>query len=221
MGDHGLAFLELFHRPSSLSDRSRLVRRGLVLNYLSIGYNAVEAMVSIFAGLVSGSVALISFGVDSAIELTSAGAAQVRLRRDHDPTGRQQLDARTHRVIGAAFLALAAYVTIDAGRTLWLREAPNASVPGIVILVLSVLIMPVLARAKRSVASALESRALNADAKQTSLCAYLSAIALGGVLLNALFDWWWADPVAALVMVPIIAKEGIEGISIPMRHDER
>jgi divalent metal cation (Fe/Co/Zn/Cd) transporter len=103
-------------------------------------------------------------------------------------------------------------VSIDAARTLWLREIPDASIPGIVILLLSVVIMPVLASAKRHVAARLESRALKADAKQTSLCAYLSAIALAGVLLNGLLGWWWADPVAALAMVPIIAAEGIEGI---------
>jgi divalent metal cation (Fe/Co/Zn/Cd) transporter len=195
-----------------MTDRSELVRRGLVLNYLSIGYNALEAVGSIAAGWIAGSVALVSFGVDSAIEFTSAGAAQVRLRRDFDHERRERLEVRTHRVIGASFLALALYVTIDAAQSLWQREIPERSVLGIVILALSVIIMPVLARAKRRIAVQLDSRALKADAKQTSLCAYLSVIALIGVLLNALLGWWWADPFAALAMVPIIAKEGIEGI---------
>jgi divalent metal cation (Fe/Co/Zn/Cd) transporter len=193
-------------------DRSKLIRRGLTLNYLTIGYNVVEAIVSLLAGLISGSVALLGFGIDSAIEVTSAGAAQVRLRGDYDRERRERLEMQTHRVIGASFLALAVYVSIDAARTLWLREIPDASIPGVVILLLSVVIMPVLASAKRHVAARLESRALKADAKQTSLCAYLSAIALAGVLLNGLLGWWWADPVAALAMVPIIAIEGIEGI---------
>jgi len=103
-------------------------------------------------------------------------------------------------------------VTIDSAKSLYFRERPDRSLIGILILTLSVLVMPLLARAKRSVARQLESRALEADAQQTSLCAYLSVIALLGVTLNALFGWWWADPVAALGMVPIIMKEGFEGI---------
>ena len=107
---------------------------------------------------------------------------------------------------------MAAYVTVESARTLWQREAPEASPLGLVILVLSVLIMPLIASASRKVARALGSRALEADAAQTSLCAYLSAIALAGVGLNAALGWWWADPVAALVMVPIIGREGLEGV---------
>jgi|SRR6185503_5191415 len=192
--------------------RSTLVRRGILLNYLTIGYNTIEAIVSFAAGLVSGSVALVSFGVDSAIEVTSAGAAQFRLRADVDLARRERVERLTHRVIGFSFLTLAAYVVLDAGRSLFFREAPDRSVVGIVLLVMSVVIMPALARAKRKVATSLGSRALEADATQTSLCAYLSVIALGGVALNAFLGWWWADPVAALAMVPIIAKEGVEGV---------
>jgi divalent metal cation (Fe/Co/Zn/Cd) transporter len=102
-------------------------------------------------------------------------------------------------------------VTVESAASLWRREGPEASQVGLVILILSVLIMPVIARASRKVARALGSRALEADAAQTSLCAYLSAIALAGVGLNAALGWWWADPIAALVMVPIIGKEGLEG----------
>jgi divalent metal cation (Fe/Co/Zn/Cd) transporter len=192
--------------------RPALVRRGLWLNWLTIGYNTVEAVVSIAAGLVSGSVALLGFGVDSGIEVTASAAAQWRLRADLDPERRERVERITHRIIGVSFLALAAYVAVDGGTTLWKREAPEASRVGLVILVLSVFVMPVLARAKRRVALALKSRALEADAAQTSLCASLSVIALAGVGLNAALGWWWADPVAALLMVPIIAKEGIEGV---------
>ena len=194
------------------ADRRALVRRGLWLNYATIGYNTLEAVVSIVAGLLAGSVALVGFGFDSAIEVTAAGAAQWRLRADWDAARRERAERITLRVIGASFLALAAYVLVDSAKTLWLREAPERSVAGIVILVLSVILMPLLARAKRRVASGLASRALNADASQTAVCAYLSIIALVGVLLNALVGWWWADPVAALVMVPIIAREGLEGV---------
>jgi len=193
-------------------NRPGLVRRGLWLNWLTIGYNTVEAVVSIAAGLVAGSVALLGFGVDSGIEVTASVAAQWRLRADLDPKRRERVERITHRIIGVSFLALAVYVAVDSATTLWQRKAPEASRVGLVILVLSVFVMPVLARAKRRVALALASRALEADAAQTSLCAYLSVIALAGVGLNAAFGWWWADPVAALLMVPIIAKEGIEGV---------
>lgn len=193
-------------------DRDPLVRRGIRLNYLTIGYNSIEAIASLAAGIVAGSVALVSFGVDSAIEVTSAGAAQIRLRADADPVRRESFERRTHRVVGASFLLLAAYVLVDAARSLLLREPPESSTVGSVILALSVVVMPLLARAKRKVALGLGSGTLAADAAQTSLCAYLSVIALAGVGLNAVFGWWWADPVAALAMVPIIVKEGLDGV---------
>jgi divalent metal cation (Fe/Co/Zn/Cd) transporter len=192
--------------------RPSLVRRGLWLNYLTLTYNTLEAIVSIAAGLAAGSVALLGFGVDSGIEVTASVAAQWRLRADLDAARRERVERVTHRLIGASFLVLAAYVAVDSATTLWKREAPEASTVGLVILVLSVLVMPLLARAKRRVARALRSRALEADAAQTSLCAYLSVIALVGVGLNAAFGWWWADPTAALLMVPIIASEGLEGL---------
>jgi divalent metal cation (Fe/Co/Zn/Cd) transporter len=193
-------------------DREPLVRRGIRLNYLTIGYNTVEAIVSLAAGIVAGSVALVSFGVDSAIEVTSAGAAQVRLRADSDPVRRERFERWTHRVVGASFLLLATYVLVDAARSLLLREPPESSAVGLVILALSVVVMPLLARAKRKVALGLGSGTLAADAMQTSLCAYLSVIALVGVGLNAMLGWWWADPVAALAMLPIIIKEGVDGV---------
>ena len=191
--------------------RLALVRRGLWLNYLTIGYNTIEAVVSLVAGLVAGSVALIGFGVDSAIEVTASVAAQWRLRSDRDAVRRERVERLTRRVIGGSFLALSAYVAVDSVITLWQREAPDPSVVGLGILVLSAFVMPVLARAKRRVAVALGSRALEAEATQTSICAYLSVIALAGVALNTFAGLWWADPVAALAMVPIIAKEGLEG----------
>lgn len=191
--------------------RPALVRKGLWLNYLTIAYNTVEAIVSLSAGIVAGSVALVGFGVDSGIEVTASLAAQWRLRADVEPKRREWVERVSRRIIGVSFLALAAYVTYDGARTLLTGERPDASRVGLVILVLSVIVMPLLARAKRRVARALGSRALEADATQGSLCAYLSVIALGGVGLNALFGWWWADPVAALAMVPIIAREGVEG----------
>jgi divalent metal cation (Fe/Co/Zn/Cd) transporter len=192
--------------------RPALVRRGLLLNWITIGYNAIEAVISLAAGLVAGSVALIGFGVDSVIEVTASLAAQWRLRADVDPVRRARVERMTRQVIGGCFLALALYVALDSTTTLSSREAPAASVVGLAILTLSVIVMPLLARAKRRVAFALGSRALESEATQTSICAYLSIIALAGVALNAFLGWWWADPVAALAMVPIIAKEGLEGL---------
>jgi hypothetical protein len=191
--------------------RPALVRRGLWLNYLTIGYNTIEAVVSLAAGLVAGSVALVGFGIDSAIEVTASLVAQWRLRSDHLER-RERAEQVTGRVIGGSFVVLAAYIAADSTITLWHHEAPRPSVVGLVILALSVVVMPVLARAKRRVAHALASRALQAEAMQTSLCAYLSVIALAGVALNTALGWWWADPVAALLMVPLITKEGLEGL---------
>ena len=195
-----------------MTDREALVRRGLLLNYLTIGYNTLEAVVALIAGALAGSVALVGFGIDSVIEVSASAAAQWRLRADVNKEHRERIERITLKIIGWSFLALAAYVLVDSGKTLWRREHPERSTVGMVILTLSVIIMPVLARAKRRVARALDSRTLEADAVQTSLCAYLSGIALVGVALNALLGWWWADPVAALAMVPIIAREGMEGL---------
>ena len=193
-------------------ERLALVRRGVFLNIVTIGYNALEAIVAIAAGLVAGSVALVGFGFDSVIELTASGAALWRLRADNDAAHRAHVERRALRIIGWSFLALAAYVMYESVKTLWLRERPEQSVAGIAILTASVVVMPLLARAKRRVALAMNSRSLAGEAMQTSLCAYLSAIALAGVLLNTLVGWWWADPVSALAMVPIIAREGVAGV---------
>jgi divalent metal cation (Fe/Co/Zn/Cd) transporter len=193
------------------AERTALVQRGLVLNWVTIGYNVVEAIVAIGAGLVSGSVALLGFGLDSVIEVTASGAAQWRLRADFDPRRRERVERASLRIIGWSFLALAAYVLYDSADALLHGDPPERSIVGLMLLALSAIVMPLLARAKRGVARAMTSRALEADATQTSLCAYLSVIALAGVALNAALGWWWADPVAALAMVPIIAKEGVEG----------
>ena len=200
-------------RPElSNMDRAALVRRGIRLSYATIAYNSLEAIGSLIAGLLAGSVALVGFGVDSVIEVMASLAAQWRLRSDLDPLKRAGVELWTRRIVAICFLALAVYVLADAGNTLWQREAPDRSLFGIVVLALSVIVMPVLARSKKRVARAMRSGALEAEAAQTSLCAYLSVIGLGGVALNALFGWWWADPGAALIMVPIIAAEGWEGI---------
>jgi divalent metal cation (Fe/Co/Zn/Cd) transporter len=196
----------------SIDHRRALVRRGILLSYATILYNSVEAIVSLIAGILAGSVALVGFGFDSVIEVTASLAAQWRLRSDLDATRREHTELLTRRIVGGCFIGLAVYVLYDAGTTLWQRRAPERSLLGIGVLALSMAVMPLLAHSKKAVARALASDALEAEARQTSLCAYLSVIGLVGIALNAAIGWWWADPVAALVMVPIIAQEGIEGL---------
>ena len=177
-----------------------------------MAYNSLEGILSIAAGVLAGSIALVGFGIDSLIELTAGVAALWRLHVDADTDRRERTERLTLRVIGLCFLALALYVGADAVRALAARIAPEQSRLGIVIACASLLVMPFLARAKRSIAMQLESGALAAEAKQTLVCTWLSAILLGGLLLNAMLGWWWADPAAALAMVPLIGWEGVEGL---------
>ena len=192
--------------------RAAHVNRGRRLEVLTIAWNCLEAAIAIFAGLIAGSIALVGFGLDSVIEVASGVALLWRLSLDADVHRRERIEQTTLKVVGVTFIVLAAYVTFESVSSLWSREAPSASTTGIVLAALSLIVMPVLARAKRRVAAQINSRALQADSRQTDICAYLSAILLGGLLMNALFGLWWADPVAALIMVPIIVKEGIEAL---------
>lgn len=187
--------------------RREEVRRGRWLEYLTIGWNSLEGIIAIGAGLVAGSIALVGFGFDSVIEVASGVALLWRLHMDA-PEKRERAEQVALKVVGVSFLALAAYVAFDALKSLATREPPEASRVGIAVATLSLVVMPLLARAKRRVAAKINSRAMQADSRQTDICAYLSAILLGGLILNALFGWWWADPVAALVMTPIIGREG-------------
>lgn len=191
--------------------RAESVRRGRWLEYLTIGWNSLEGLVAIASGLIAGSIALVSFGFDSLIEVSSGAALVWRLHMD-SPEQREHSERIALKLVGTSFLLLAAYVIYEAAKSLINREPPETSYVGIGIAALSLVVMPFLARAKRGVAASISSRAMKADSRQTDICAYLSAILLGGLLLNAVFGWWWADPVAALVMVPIIVKEGIEGL---------
>jgi divalent metal cation (Fe/Co/Zn/Cd) transporter len=196
----------------TMAPRPLLVRRGLRLTYATLAYNSLEGIVAVGAGIGAGSIALIGFGVDSIIELTASVAAVWRLRADSEVARRERVEGRSLRIVGACFLALAGYVTYEAVKALLQREAPAASLIGIGLAALSLLVMPVLAHAKRRIALKLGSGALAAEAMQTAVCTYLSAILLSGLGLNAEFGWWWADPVAALAMVPLIVREGMEGV---------
>ena len=194
------------------TDRIELVRRGRKLEYFTVAYNSAEGLISFVAGLIAGSVSLIGFGLDSMIEVTSGAALLWRLHHDLNESRREAVERITLGIIGWCFIALAVYVAFDSGWTLLQHEKPERSIPGIIVAAVSVVVMHLLARSKRRVAVGIGSAAMKADSRQTDFCTYLSAILLGGLLLNALLGWWWADPVAGLVMVPIIAKEGIDGI---------
>ncbi len=193
-------------RPDSGDPGVRKARR---LEYLTLAWNACEAGIAIGSGLLAGSTALLGFGVDSLVESTSGGILLWRLRGDG---GREEREELALRLVGVSFLLLAAWVAWQAGASLIGREVPDESLVGIGLAVASLLVMPLLARAKRRVAARMGSRALAADSRQTDLCAYLSGILLGGLGLNALFGWWWADPLAALAMVPLIGKEGYDAL---------
>ncbi len=195
-----------------MSAREAIVDRGLHLEYLTIGWNSLEALIAIGSGVVAGSVALVGFGLDSVIEVSSGAVLLWRLRGDRDTKSRERSEQLALRLVGASFLALAAYVAYEGGSELWRREAPEKSIVGIVLAAVSLILMPLLARAKRVVARGLDSGAMRADSRQTDFCAYLSAILLAGLGLNALLGWWWADPVAGLLMVPLLAREGIEAM---------
>jgi len=197
---------------AEVSERKKLVGRGLRLEIFTIAYNCLEALIGLVAGLLAGSIALVGFALDSLIEVTSGGALLWRLRADVDEQRRERMEQVSLRIVGACFVALAAYVGYDSVTALWSREAPERSIAGIVLGVTSLIVMPLLARAKWKVARGIDSAAMAADARQTDFCTYLSAILVGGLLLNALLGWWWADPVAGLVMTPIIAKEGRDAL---------
>jgi divalent metal cation (Fe/Co/Zn/Cd) transporter len=192
--------------------RERQVRRGRRLEYFTIFYNCLEGLISIIAGLIAGSVSLIGFGIDSAIEVTSGAALLWRLNHEFVPERRESAERATLRIVGLCFIALAVYILYDSASILLKHAAPERSIPGIVLAAVSVVVMPLLARSKRQVAAGIRSAAMQADSRQTDFCTYLSAILLCGLLLNAIFKWWWADPIAALAMVPIIANEGIRAL---------
>lgn len=189
-------------------DRDRFVERGRRLEYFTILWNSLEALAAVVSGLIAGSVVLVGFGLDSLIEVASGGALLWRLHHDADPTRRERAERLALRIVGGCFLLLSVYIVYDSLDSLLTANAPKRSLPGIIIAVASLVAMPLLARAKRQVSAGIGSAAMAADARQTDFCTYLSAILLGGLLLNALFGFWWADPLAGLIMVPIIGKEG-------------
>ncbi|MFH9429244.1 cation transporter [Streptomyces sp. NPDC017615] len=187
--------------------RDALTRRIRLLVAATITYNVVEAIVALAAGRLASSTALIAFGLDSIIEVSSAAAVAWQFSAS-DHAVREARERRTLRIIAVSFLALAGYVAVDAVRTLSGTGDAESSVPGIVLAALSLVVMPFLSAAQRKAGRELGSASAVADSKQTLLCTYLSAVLLAGLILNATLGWSWADPVAALVIAAVAVKEG-------------
>jgi cation diffusion facilitator family transporter len=198
---------------ASSARQERLHRRGLRLEWFTVAWNVIEAVVAIGAGIIVGSVALVGFGVDSGIEVISAVALLWRLYRAGPNASADEHGAAEKRalyLVAATFFLLAAYITYEAVGALVSRESPDSSTVGLVLSVLSLLIMPVLAYGKQRTGREMGSNALQADAVETWVCSYLSLALLAAVGLNAAFGWWWADSVGALAMLPVILWQGWE-----------
>lgn len=191
--------------------RDGLVRRGVALEIFTLSWMTVEAAVAVAAGVAAGSVALMAFGIDSVIEFVAA-LVVLRTFRAEQAGRSDRGEQRALRVIGVTFYLLAAYIVAEASYTLIGASRPDASVPGVAVSVAALVVMPSLALLKRHTGRALGSHMLLADAAESLFCAYLSATVLVGLALNLAFGWWWADPVAALVVVPLVVKEGLEAL---------
>ncbi|MEA2475867.1 MAG: hypothetical protein QOC87_66 [Actinomycetota bacterium] len=191
--------------------RAEHVRNGLRLEYFSLAWTLVEMVVGVAAGIAAGSVALMGFGLDSVVESSSGGILIWRLRNEgSERWDVESIERRAVRLVAVAFWALAAYVGVKAIVDLAVQNHPEESVAGIALAVVSLVVMPVLAARKRAAARDLDSRAMHADSSQTSLCTYISAFLLVGLIGNAALGWWWADPVAGLAIAGLAAKEGYE-----------
>ncbi|MCK5934884.1 MULTISPECIES: cation transporter [Aurantimonadaceae] len=196
-------------------DGKALHRRALRLEWLTVAWNVVEAVVAIGAGIISGSTALIAFGVDSVIEVTSAIGLLWRLYSagpEAEIGERGKAERRALYVVAGTFFALAAYILFESIPALLAREAPDTSMVGLVLSVLSLLVMPALAWTKQRTGREMNSKALQADAAETWVCSWMSFSLLLGVGLNAAFGWWWADSAGALLMLPVIVWQGWDAL---------
>jgi divalent metal cation (Fe/Co/Zn/Cd) transporter len=197
--------------PTPTQHRPQAVSRALKLEYLTVGWNVVEGVIAVTAALLAGSVAILGFGIDSFVECAAAIIMIWRLRAERDHrVSHEQLEAIEHRarkLVAGSLILLAGFVTLDAIGTLWAGDRPEFSAVGVALLSLSIAVMLWLARAKRRLAHELGSKAMEADAFQTTACWWLSVTALVGVGLNGLLGWWWADPIAALAIAGLIARE--------------
>jgi divalent metal cation (Fe/Co/Zn/Cd) transporter len=200
------------HSSCKEEARKAHIEEAISLEYLTIGWNIVEGIIAVSAALLAGSVALLAFGIDSFIECASGAVMLWRLLAEKKSTlSHVQIEAIEHRArkwIAASLFVLAGYVALDAVGTLWQQEKPAFTWVGVTLTSVSILLMLWLAKAKRRLARDLGSRAMEADAFQTTACWWLSVATLTGVALNGLLGWWWADPLAAIVIAALIVKEG-------------
>jgi divalent metal cation (Fe/Co/Zn/Cd) transporter len=194
------------HATLSSDERTRLGRRAQLLAGASVTYNIVEAVIAVTAGIVAGSVALVGFGLDSVVEVSS-GLIILWQFRHRLPESRER---QALRLMAFSFFALAAYVTFESVRALFGSGEPEPSPVGIGLAIASLIIMPLLSWAQRRTGRALGSNAVVADSTQTLLCTYLSAVLLVGLVLNATLGWGWADPIAGLVIAAVAVREGVE-----------
>ena len=196
-------------------------QKALALEYFTVGWNGLEGVIAITAGVLAGSIALVGFGLDSSIEVASGTVLIWRLRKHEDEEEEEKAEKRAILVVGVTFLALALYVTYESTKKLILQEQPAESLIGILLAIVSLIVMPVLAWQKKKVAAEIHSRALAADALETLACSYLSFTLLLGLGLNASLGWWWADPLAALAMVFFLVREGWEAIEEGWRAPDK
>jgi divalent metal cation (Fe/Co/Zn/Cd) transporter len=199
-------------RPdASVTERGHQLKRALLLEYVSVGWNVLETVVGFVAGIAAGSIALVGFALDSVAEASSAIILIWRLKSEQSAAHRaEEVERKAIRLVAIAFFGLAAYVGGRGIYDLVTKAQPEESMTGIVLALVSLVVMPVLAWRKRIAARELNSRSLEADSKQTTLCTYISAFLLIGLLANSLLGWWWADPLAALAIAALALKEGIE-----------
>ena len=204
--------------------KAALARRGAALSALTVAWNLFEGVAAVAAGTTSGSIALIAFGADSFVETASAlvvGWRFVGEMRGRPPETIERAERVAARSAGALLLLLALYVLVESVRRIFgFGTEPRSSAAGMAITAAALLVMPALGWAKLRTARAASSRALRADAYESIACAWLSLATLAGLILNAALGWWWADPAAALILVPLIAKEGIEGLRNEDEQDE-
>jgi cation diffusion facilitator family transporter len=189
-------------------------KKALAAEYFTVGWNVIEGIVAIAAGILAGSIALVGFGLDSCIEVASGMVLIWRLRKHgfSDDEEEEAAEKKAILFVGVTFFLLAAYVLYESGKKLYFHEHPEESLVGIILAIVSFVVMPFLALYKKKIAEEIHSRALRADALETLACSYLSLTLLLGLGANALFGWWWADPAAALAMIYFLVREGWEAI---------
>jgi divalent metal cation (Fe/Co/Zn/Cd) transporter len=218
-------FLKSMEAGKGTQKRNQLLKRGARLEYFTIGYNIIEAAVAVTAGFIAGSIALVGFGLDSLIEVTAGAAVLWRLKREMRPASllgddHSALERRALFIVGITFFTLAIYIIAEAGYDLIAGKQAEESIAGIILAAVSLMVMPLLALGKQRTAHALGSRSLASDAMETWICSYLSLVLLAGLGLNAALGWAWADPVAALAMLPLVIREGWEALEESREDDD-